>query len=635
VKNSEQHDYPYWLQRRRLPIGAEVFTEGVHFRLWAPRCHSMTLLIEKGPGEGAAIDLPPERSGYFSRLVPAAAAGSRYRFRADGGDDLLPDPASRFQPQGPFGPSQVIDPRAFPWKDRHWPGVPSRGQVFYEMHIGTFTPEGTWQAAVRQLSDLAALGVTVLEILPVGDIPGHFGWGYDGVNLFAPNRLYGHPDDMRRFVDEAHALGLGVVLDMVINHFGSVGNFIGHLAPDFFIERHRTQWGDSINFEGENSGPVREFFLANAACWIEEYHLDGLRIDATQDVHDQSPEHILAALARTVRQSGGDRQTLVIAENESQQVHLLRRFGFDGVWNDDFHHSARVALTGRTEAYYSDYRGSAQEFVSLAKWGYLYQGQRYGWQRKARGTPTFGLPGEAFVNYLQNHDQVANSVDGRRIHLLTSPGRLRAMTALLLLGPWTPLLFQGQEFAASAPFCYFADIDGDLAESIARGRARFLGQFPSLALPEMQARLANPTDPQVFARCRIDHDERWQPGHREIHALHRDLLHLRREDAVLSERRPGGIDGAVLGAQAFCLRFFGAGDDHRLLLVNLGMDCHLDPAPEPLLAPPFLAEWQLLWSSEDPRYGGSGSCPPERDAAWRLAAESALLLAPQRTAESL
>jgi maltooligosyltrehalose trehalohydrolase len=293
-----------------------------------------------------------------------------------------------------------------------------------------------------------------------------------------------------------------------------------------------------------------------------------------------------------------------------------------------------VALTGRTEAYYTDYLGSAQEFVSLAKRGYLYQGQRYSWQRKRRGTPTFGLPGEAFVNYLQNHDQVANSADGRRLHVLTSPGRLRAMTALLLLGPWTPLLFQGQEFAASTPFCYFADIDGELAESIARGRARFLAQFPSLALPEMQQRLPHPTDPQLFARCRLLHQEKEQPGHREILALHHDLLRLRREDAVLADRHPERIDGAVVGNQAFCLRFFGAAGDDRLLLINLGRDHHLHPAPEPLLAPPYLTEWRLHWSSENPLYGGSGSCPPEGEGGWRLPAESALLLTPYRPSET-
>jgi maltooligosyltrehalose trehalohydrolase len=632
-KSDPEHEHLYWRTRRRLPVGAEVFAEGVHFRLWAPRCRNISLLLEDGAGAGEEIDLYPEAPGYFARLVPSAAAGSRYRFRPDGLGEAFPDPASRFQPQGPFGPSQVIDSQTFVWSDQHWPGVEPRGQVIYELHIGTFTAEGTWRAACQHLPELASLGVTVLEILPVGDFPGRFGWGYDSVNLFAPTRLYGPPDEMRRFVDQAHALGLGVILDIVINHFGAVGNFIGNFAPDFFIERHRTQWGDSINFEGENSGPVREFFQANVACWIEEYHLDGLRIDATQDVHDQTPEHILAALVRTARQSAGERKTFVIGENEPQQVQLLRPaeaggFGFDGLWNDDFHHSARVALTGRTEAYYTDYRGTAQEFVSLAKWGYLYQGQRYRWQRKRRGTPTFGLPGEVFVNYLQNHDQVANSAGGRRLHLLTSPARLRAMTALLLLGPWTPLLFQGQEFAASTPFCYFADIDGELAESIARGRAQFLAQFPSLALPEMQQRLPDPTDHHVFASCRLDHGEREGSGHGEILALHRDLLRLRRDDAVLAERRAGGVDGAVLGQRSFCLRFFGDAGDDRLLLINLDGDRHLDPAPEPLLAPPYLAEWRLLWSSEDPCYGGSGSCPPETEENWRLPAESALLLTP-------
>ena len=359
------------------------------------------------------------------------------------------------------------------------------------MHVGTFTPAGTWEAAIEELPALAELGVTVLEIMPIADFSGRFGWGYDGVNLFAPTRLYGTPDDCRRFIDQAHALGLGVILDVVYNHLGADGNFLAQFSPEYFTDRYTTDWGQAINYEDEQAGPVREFFLANADYWIEEFHCDGLRLDATQNIYDTSADHILTAIARRVRHAAPGRATLLVAENEPQHTKLVRPperggYGLDVLWNDDFHHSAMVALTGRRAAYYSDYRGTPQEFISALKWGYLYQGQRYTWQQQRRGTPAFDLKPAAFVTFLQNHDQIANSGRGLRCHVLTSPGHYKALTALLLLGPGTPMLFQGQEFAASSPFYFFADCTGELARLTSQGRAAFLSQFPNLAHPDMQ-----------------------------------------------------------------------------------------------------------------------------------------------------
>jgi maltooligosyltrehalose trehalohydrolase len=449
------------------------------------------------------------------------------------------------------------------------------------------------------------------------------------VDLFAPTRLYGEPDDFRRFVDRAHAAGLGVLLDVVYNHFGPDGNYLKQFAADYFTDRYKNEWGEAINFDGPQCGPVREFFLANAAYWVVEFHIDGLRLDATQQIFDRSPENILAALGQRVREAAGSRATLLVAENETQDATLIRPrsqggYGLDGVWNDDFHHSAMVALTGHNEAYYSDFLGQPQEFISAVKWGYLYQGQRYSWQEKRRGTPVFDQPPARFVTYLQNHDQVANSGRGLRCDRLTSPGRYKAMTALLLLAPGTPLLFQGQEFAASSPFLFFADHRAELAKLVRRGRAQFLTQFRSLALPEMQACLCDPGDPQTFERCKLDFTER--QSHAGIYALHRDLLRLRREDPVFRAQRPRGVDGAVLGAQTFVLRYFAEDGDDRLLLVNLGRDLHLDPAPEPLLAAPPGRSWQALWSSEDPRYGGCGTAPPETEENWRIPGEAAVVL---------
>ena len=618
---------------RRLPIGAEVTPDGVHFRVWAPARKSVDVVFEGSSTMPASLMREP--TGHFSGLVPKATAGSHYKFRLDGGD-AFPDPASRFQPEGPHSASEVIDPGAFHWTDQKWSGVRIAGQVIYEMHIGTFTPEGTWAAAVKQLSALAETGITVVEVMPVADFPGTFGWGYDGVDLFAPTRLYGRPDEFRHFVNTAHSFGIGVILDVVYNHLGPDGNYLPQFSPLYFSKTIHTDWGPAINYDSEGSEGAREFYIANAGYWIGEFHLDGLRLDATQDIHDDSEDHILAVLTREVRRRAAPRLVIVTAENEPQENRLIRPpeeggYGLDALWNDDFHHSAMVALTGRKEAYYSDYSGTPQEFISACKYGYLYQGQYYEWQEKRRGTPRLDLPAASMIQFIQNHDQVANSARGLRCQALTDPGRFRAMTALLLLMPGTPLLFQGQEFGASSPFLYFADHRQELAGQVHAGRVEFLSQFRSLATSEMSGCFANPADRSTFERCKLDHGERER--NREIYALHRDLLRLRRVDPVLSSEARGKIDGAVLGPEAFVLRFFGPMNDDRLLLVNFGTDLHLAPAPEPLLAPPLNRAWATLWSSEDPKYGGCGTPPVDSDENWRLPGHAAVVLQPERTDE--
>jgi maltooligosyltrehalose trehalohydrolase len=619
---------------RRLPVGAEVLPGGgVHFRVWAPRRRRVEVVFE-GEGARPSFELGREDEGYFSAHVESAGDGTLYRFRLDGDEYLYPDPASRFQPRGPHGPSRVVDPAKFRWTDAEWKGASLKGQVVYELHVGAFTREGTLAAAARELGELASLGVTCVELMPVAEFPGRFGWGYDGVCLYAPTRLYGEPDDLRRFVNEAHRVGVAVILDVVYNHLGPDGNYLAQFSEHYFTERHRTEWGDGINFDGQHSAHVREFFLSNARHWIEEYHFDGLRLDATQSIYDGSPEHFLAALTREVREAAGGRGTIVVGENEPQETRMVLPaerggYGLDGLWNDDFHHSALVALTGRSEAYYSDYRGTPQEFVSSAKYGFLYQGQRYKWQRHRRGTPTYGLAPWTFINFIENHDQIANSARGARVHRLTSPARLRALTALLLLAPGTPMLFMGQEFASSAPFYYFADHEPGLSEKVRRGRAEFLAQFRSVATRETRSHLTDPGDAETFERCKLDFAER--EAHRETYDLHRDLLRLRREDAVFSAQEPRGLDGAVLSSDAFVLRFFGRGEtegDDRLLVVNLGSDLNLNPAPEPLLAPPAGKVWAKLWSSEDYRYGGTGTPPLETKNNWCLPGRAAVALRP-------
>lgn len=606
--------------------GTSVANGRTTFRVWAPKAASVELVLQDWAGPSIMLESRPH--GFHEITVPVGA-GTRYGYRLDDGEPM-PDLASRFQPDGPEGLSEVIDPNSFVWTDTEWTGLQPLGQIAYEMHVGTFTPQGTWLAAADQLPALVELGVTVVEMMPVAEFPGQFGWGYDGVLYFAPTRLYGRPDDLRSFVDRAHGLGLGVILDVVYNHAGPEVNWFRRYA-NAYIGGARTEWGDGFNFDGEHSRVVRAFFEANAASWIREFHFDGLRLDATQQIFDTSTPHIVQTITEAARQAAGRRTIWMVAENEPQDSRLLLPArsggqGLDALWNDDFHHAARVAATGAREAYYSDYEGTAQELVSCATRGFLYQGQRSRWQKKARGSPAHDLPPHVLVAYLQNHDQVANSIDGRRLHALTSPGVHRALTALLLLGPWTPLLFQGQEFAASAPFLYFADHGPGLAEEVARGRAGFLSQFPSIRDTADEAPLRTPHAMETFAACRLDHDER--QSHRTCWQLHRDLIDMRRSHQAFRAQAP--VAGAVLGRDTFALRFAAAesgspdGGD-RLVVINLARQTwKLESLAEPLLAPP-LGAWRSVFSTDAPRYGGPAR-QIELDDAWILPPECAVVL---------
>ena len=625
--------------QRRYPIGAEIISKNeTHFRVWAPKANMLDVVLEPSSERSAERTFHPltkERDGYFSGTV-TCGVGARYRFRLNRSENFHPDPASRFQPDGPHGSSYVVDSFAFKWTDANWRGVKLAGQVIYEFHIGTFTPEGTWRAAADKLELLKSDGITSLEMMPISDFPGRFGWGYDGVDLFAPAHLYGTPEDLRAFIDRAHALGLGVILDVVYNHFGPDGNYLGVYSDDYINRQRENEWGDSINFDGKNCGPVREFFITNGRYWIEEFHFDGFRFDATQSIHDKPQEYIVGTIGRAAREAAGKRSILLFAENELQEAKLIRTREqggdhLDGVWNDDWHHAAVVALTGRNEAYYSDYRGCPQEFISAAKYGYLYQGQAYSWQEAPRGYPSLDLKPEAFVSFLENHDQVSNSATGDRLRLQTSPGRYRAMTALLLLGPWTPLLFQGEEFGGSTPFLYFSEVgDEKLREAVKKGRFQFLAQFPSAASADVT--LAVPYEIETFRRCKLDWSER-EKNH-AFSNLHRDLIKLRHDDSRLCQQSKGGIDGAELRSESLTLRYFDEINDDRLLIVNFGGREELTPVPEPLLAPPADCTWEILWTSDSRRYGGPGAVDIDTDEKWVLPAESALVFWPRRRKQS-
>jgi len=616
--------------KRRFAVGAEPHgARGTHFRVWAPDHHELEVVERVLDSERPvrAHALTKEAQGYFSGWVPGIGVGQLYGYRLGGKDRLYPDPASRFQPLGPHGPSMVVDPHAFRWQTPEFAGLRPRGQVLYEMHVGTFTPAGTYAAAAEQLPELARIGITTLELMPVCEFPGQFGWGYDGVALWAPTHLYGTPDDLRRFIDAAHTAGLAVILDVVYNHLGPDGNYLDTFAPDYFTDRYPNEWGKSLNFDGERSAPVREFFSENARYWIDEFRLDGLRLDATQSIIDNSERHVISMITEAARSAARKRSgsIYISAENEPQEVVLVQPceaggHGCDALWNDDFHHTARVALTGRREAYYHDYLGSPQELASALKWGYLYQGQHYHWQKKRRGQSALELDATHFITYLQNHDQVANSLAGDRIHQLATPALVRAMTTLWLLSPPTPLLFQGQEFGASSPFLYFADHNPELAPLVHAGRREFLQQFPSISSGGASERIDDPASPATFARCKLDFSER--ESHAPLYALHADLLALRHRDPCFSAQRNDWMHSAQLGPRALLLRFFHP-ESHRLIVVNLGDDLKLDPAPEPLLAPGAGKRWRNVLGSEAVQYGGKGYAEPDDEGAWYLTAQSA------------
>jgi maltooligosyltrehalose trehalohydrolase len=626
----KNHAIPGW---RRLPIGVELNPSGgAHARVWAPRRRSVELVTYDAKGAlTSAAELARDDAGYFSGDVDGVEAGTLYRFRLDG-KDAFPDPASRHQPEGPHGPSRVIDPATFRWSDSSWQGVAIDGQVISEIHVGTFTPEGTFRAAATKLDHFADVGITMLEIMPVNDFGGRFGWGYDGVNWFAPSRLYGTPDDLRAFVDAAHARGIAVILDVVYNHFGPDGHYLPQFS-DTYMSKEATDWGDAINYDGEGSAGVRELAVSNARHWIEEYHVDGLRLDATQNINDRGSErHLIAEVTSAARRAAGNRRIVVIAENEPQDSRLLEApdgGGVDAIWNDDFHHTAFVSMTGNNQAYLSGYLGHPQEFVSSAKYGFLYQGQHYAWQKQRRGTSSLRLAPKHFVNFLESHDQVSNLARSMRMHQLASPGMCRALKGLLMLMPQTPMLFQGEEFGATAPFPFFAGHSGELAAGVRKGRLEFLEQFPGVKHGGERTVL-DPSDEETMRSCRIDWEERETNAASLL--LHRDLIRLRKTDPVISAQcsaATGDLDGAVLDHHAFVLRYFSRTHGDRLVIVNLGIGLRLDPAPEPLLAPPAGMSWKTKWSSECVEYGGYGTPPLDAQGqGWIIPAQATVLLEP-------
>ncbi|MDQ6618141.1 MAG: malto-oligosyltrehalose trehalohydrolase [Pseudomonadota bacterium] len=520
-----------------MPFGAELAADGrTRFRLWAPRAQSVNLVLSGTTSREVAMQ--PAEAGWFEH-VTHAPAGTRYAYSIDGGD-ARSDPASRSNPDDVHGPSAVVDPGAYAWRDAAWRGRPWHEAVVYELHVGTFTPEGTFAAVIQKLEYLKALGVTAIELMPVADFAGTRNWGYDGVLPFAPDAAYGTPDDLKRLIDAAHGANLMVLLDVVYNHFGPEGNYLHEIAPDFFNPAHQTPWGAAINFDGENHHAVREFFVHNALYWLEEYHFDGLRLDAVHAIVDTSATHMVTEITERVRRAlAADRHVHLVLENDHNAARYLVRDArgeaghATAQWNDDIHHTLHVLVSGERDGYYADYaKQPLLLFGRCLAQGFAYQGDWSEFRGANRGEPSADVTPLAFVNFLQNHDQVGNRAFGDRIAGLAEEHALRAAVACLLLAPSPPMLFMGEEFAASSPFQFFCDFSGDLAQAVTRGRREEFGKFAQFADPKVRAAIPDPNALSTFERSRLRWDELTEESHRAWLELYRDCLRVRRDVLV-------------------------------------------------------------------------------------------------------
>lgn len=597
-----------------MPFGAEVTPDGVRFSIWAPASGQVHLELESsGP-----LAMERDDTGFHVVTVPGAAAGERYAYTIDG--RRVPDPASRFNPDGADGPSEIVDPKAFEWQDERWKGRPWRDAVIYELHIGAFTPEGTFAAAAKKLPWLAEIGVTAIELMPVADGPGDRNWGYDGVLPYAPRRTYGRPEDLKAFVQAAHREGLMVFLDVVYNHFGPSGNYLGLYAPQFFTSRHKTPWGDAINFDGPEAAPVRAFFVHNALFWLEEYRFDGLRLDAVHAIIDDSDPDILTEIAASIAGRITDRHVHLVLENADNEARYLTRSNarperYTAQWNDDFHHVMHVLLTGETTGYYVDYDAPGERLLRALVNGFVYQGEpsRYA-GGEPRGESSAHLPPEAFVNFLQNHDQVGNRAFGERLSMLARPERLRAAETLLLLLPTPILLFMGEEFHSPSPFPFFCDFDGELADAVREGRRNEFAQFFDSI--EDLAAIPDPNAAQTLDSARLHWRATERGEHAETAARYARLLGLRRE--VLTPRLPAGsARGHMLAERAVEVAWPLADGATLTLVANLADDPldvlqwpqgQLLAASEPLSAqPPLrLPAWCAAWFLERPSARSQG-----------------------------
>ncbi|HSK10455.1 MAG TPA: malto-oligosyltrehalose trehalohydrolase [Vicinamibacterales bacterium] len=527
-------------------LGAVPGPDSTSFRLVAPATRRVRLRLENGPGP---IDLDRLADGVFGARVPGVGAGAQYRYQLDEGYPM-PDPASRYQPHGVHGPSEVIDP-LFAWTDEGWKGPDPAALRIYELHVGTFSGGGSFEAVAARLAGLVDLGVNAIELMPVTDFPGWRNWGYDPAALFAPARCYGRPDDLRRLVDEAHRHRLAVLLDLVYNHLGPDGAYLPAFLPSFFSRDREGPWGRAVNLDGPGSEWVRWFIVENARYWVREFHVDGLRLDATHGLEDTSPRHLVQELAAAVHDDGraAGRRVVVIAEDERNLDLIVRDeseggFGLDGVWADDFHHQVRSATAGDDEGYYRDYTGAAADLAATARQGWFYTGQRSAHTGEPRGTDPRGLPPQRFVYCIQNHDQVGNRALGERLAGQVDLPTYLAASMLLLVLPETPLLFMGQEWAASTPFLFFTDHGEELGRLVTEGRRREFKSFSAFADPAARERIPDPQAPGTFEASRLDWDEAEREPHAGVRRFYRRMLALRAGHPLLGASIPMRIEPA-------------------------------------------------------------------------------------------
>jgi maltooligosyltrehalose trehalohydrolase len=600
-------------RRHEMPFGAQVLPDGqVRFRLWAPAASRVELVLESPPGPAHVQPLEMSRDGWGELVTAQAHAGSRYRFRLNGETPVC-DPASRCNPRGVHGPSEVVDPEAFDWTDEGWRAPPWRESVIYELHVGTFTPEGCFADVARRLEHLRRLGVTAIELMPIAEFPGSRGWGYDGVLPYAPASAYGSPEELKALVCAAHAHGIAVMLDVVYNHFGPEGNFLHLYAPQFFTARHATPWGAALDFEAAGNRPVRDFFIHNALYWLEEYHLDGLRLDAVHAIFDTSEPQILTEIARAARLGPGRERTVyLVLENLANEARRLGSPGaqgtFDAQWNDDSHHCLHVLLTGESDSYYQDYQERPHRLLcrSLAE-GFAFQGESSRHLGRPRGERSAHLPPSAFINFLQNHDQVGNRARGERLAQLAPIEALRAAAAVLLLAPSPPMLFMGEEWAAAEPFPYFCDFEPELAAKVRAGRRQEFAHF--------EGGMPDPGDPAIFASAHLQWTRLAEPAHARMFDHYRRLLAIRRRDIVpLLPRISGGACVAFDPGGAFAVDWRLRDDGVLHLLANLKdaaapvvgrpagrMIFATHPGIRAAIARDELAPWSVTWLLERSR----------------------------------
>jgi malto-oligosyltrehalose trehalohydrolase len=584
--------------RHVMPFGTEIRDGRVRFKLFAPLQRDVRIDLD-----GLDEPLPMTDLGDgWHELTTAARPGTRYRFlTADGRP--FPDPASRFQPLDASGPSEIVDPEAYRWRHTTWSPGPWSQQVVYELHIGTFTPEGTFRAAIDKLDALVELGVTTLELMPVAEFPGRWNWGYDCALLYAPDHSYGRPEDFKAFVDAAHEKGLAVILDVIYNHFGPESNPLPDLVAGLFTERHHTPWGAAINYDGARSRNIREFAIHNALFWLEEYRLDGLRLDAVHAIIDDSPTHLLVELAKRARVASIDREIYLVVENDENRASLLERDEhgrpalYDAQWNDDVHHSLHTAATGEKGGYLVDYLNDVATLARGLAEGFGFQGAPMQSRGCTRGEPCAHLPPSAFMSFLQNHDQIGNRALGERIDALVAPEPLSALSAIYLLLPQVPLLFMGEEWNAPQPFLYFCDFEGELAEAVRSGRRNEFAKFPGFSDPEQRARIPDPIARDTFVASKLRWEDRDRPDNRAWLERYRRLLRIRRQEiAPLLPKITSGGRYAIHGATAVSVTW-AAGEHELLLVANVAGE----PAPVP---PPTGRE---LWLEGERRPDGRGS----------------------------